>query len=187
MLILAGITVDGIFTALLTLVQFNANVETELPSIVYWLMGSLSGMSMHDVKWVALPIMICLGLLYVLRWKLNILSLSDEEAMSLGFNVKTYRIIIIVIVTILSAISVSLCGMIGWVGLIIPHIGRLIVGTDHRKLVPASILLGAIYLLFIDNGCRCLFKSEVPLSILTALVGAPFFAYLLKKRGGLWQ
>ncbi|MCT4620378.1 MAG: iron ABC transporter permease [Marinisporobacter sp.] len=187
LLILAGITVDAFFTALLALVQFNANVETELPSIVYWLMGSLSGVSMNDVKWVVVPIILCLGIIYTLRWKLNILSLSNEEAISLGFNIKGYKVIVIIIVTILSAISVSICGMIGWVGLITPHIGRIFVGTDHEKLIPTCVVLGAVYLLVMDVGCRCLFKSEVPLSILTAFLGAPFFAYLLKCKGGMWQ
>lgn len=186
-LLLAGIIVDAFFTSLLALVQFNANVETELPSIVYWLMGSLSGVTMEDVKWVAVPIVICLGVLYALRWKLNILSLSNEEAMSLGFNIKVYKVLVIIIVTVLSAISVSVCGMIGWVGLITPHIGRIIVGTDHKRLIPSCIVLGAVYLLLMDTVCRCLFKSEVPLSIMTALLGAPFFAYLLKRKGGMWQ
>lgn len=186
-LLLAGIIVDAFFTSLLAIVQFNANVESELPSIIYWLMGSLSGVTMTDVKWVILPVIACISLLYVLRWKINILSLSDEEALSLGYNLKLYKLLVIIVVTVLSAISVSICGMIGWVGLVTPHIGRMIVGTDHKKLMPISILLGGVYLLLVDTFCRSLFSSEIPLSIMTALLGAPFFAYLLKRKGGLWQ
>nr|WP_279324909.1 iron ABC transporter permease [Clostridium sp. 'deep sea'] len=183
-LLLSGMAVDGMFTALLALVQYNANVETELPSIVYWLMGSLSGVTMDNVKWVAVPIIICVSILYLMRWKLNILSISDEEAISMGLNLKVYKALIIVIVTILSAISVSVCGIIGWIGLIAPHVARLIFGSDHRKLIPACIALGAIYLLLIDTSCRSLFKTEIPLSILTALVGVPFLIYLIKRRMG---
>lgn len=187
MLLLAGIVIDALFTSLLALVQFNANVESELPSIVYWLMGSLSGVDMQDVQWVFIPVVLCIGFLYALRWKLNILSLSNEEAISLGFNIKLYKALVIAIITILSAISVSVCGMIGWIGLITPHIGRLFVGPDHERLIPVCIYIGGLYLLLMDTGSRYLFQSEIPLSIMTALVGAPFFAYLLKRRGGVWQ
>lgn len=186
MLVLAGIIVSAVFTSLLSLLQYSADVDTELPSIIYWLMGSLSGVEMMDVKAAFLPIAFCTGLLFMMRWKLNMLSLSDEEAEALGLNVKLYRILVIVSSTIISATAVSMCGMIGWVGLITPHIGRMIVGTDNEKLIPISIIIGGIYLLLIDDLCRLMYSSEIPLSVLTALIGAPVFGLLLKKTGGNW-
>lgn len=186
MLVLAGIIVSAVFTSLLSLVQYSADVDTELPSIIYWLMGSLAGVKMTDVKTAFFPIALSLVLLFMMRWKLNMLSLSDEEAEALGLNVKLYRVLIIISSTVISATAVSMCGMIGWVGLITPHIGRMIVGTDNEKLIPVSIIIGGIYLLLIDDFCRLLYSSEIPLSVLTALIGAPVFGILLKKTGGKW-
>ncbi|MCG8499809.1 MAG: iron ABC transporter permease [Firmicutes bacterium] len=185
-LVLAGLIVSAVFTSLLSLVQYSAEVDTELPSMIYWLMGSLSGVELQDVKIVFLPIVLSVGLLFMIRWKLNMLSLSDEEAEALGLHVKLYRILVIISSTVISATAVSMCGMIGWVGLITPHIGRMLVGTDHEKLMPVSIMIGGIYLLFIDNLCRLLYSAELPLSVLTALIGAPIFGVLLKKTGGNW-
>lgn len=186
MLVLAGIIVSAVFTSLLSLVQYSADVDSELPSIIYWLMGSLSGIEIRDVGRAFLPIAISVGLLFMMRWKLNVLSLSDEEAEALGLNVRLYRILVIISSTVISATAVSMCGMIGWVGLITPHIGRMIVGTDNERLIPISIIIGGIYLLVIDNFCRLLYSTEIPLSVLTALVGAPVFGLLLKKTGGNW-
>ena len=186
MMVLAGIIVSAVFTSLLSLVQYSAEVDTELPSIVYWLMGSLSGIEMRDLKAAFFPIILSVGLLFMVRWKINMLSLSDEEAQALGLNVKLYRILVITASTIISATAVSMCGMIGWVGLITPHIGRMIVGTDNEKLIPVSIIIGGIYLLIIDNLCRTIYSSEIPLSVLTALIGAPVFGLLLKRTGGKW-
>lgn len=186
MIVLAGIIVNAVFTSLLSLVQYSADVDTELPSIIYWLMGSLSGIEMGDVKVAFIPIVLSIGLLFMMRWKLNMLSLSDEEAEALGLNVKLYRILIIMASTIISATAVSMCGMIGWVGLITPHIGRMIVGTNNEKLIPISIIIGGIYLLLIDDLSRLLYSSEIPLSVLTALIGAPIFGLLLKRTGGNW-
>lgn len=187
MLVLAGIIVSAVFTSLLSLLQYNVDVDTELPSIIYWLMGSLSGIKMDDVKMAYFPIILAILLLFLLRWKLNLLTLSDEEAESLGLNVKLERGLVIIAATVISAISVSMCGTIGWVGLITPHLGRMLVGTNHQRLVPVAIIIGGIYLLLIDNIARLLTSAEIPLSILTALIGAPVFALLLKKTGGNWR
>lgn len=187
MLVLAGIIVSAVFTSLLSLLQYNVDVDTELPSIIYWLMGSLSGIKMDDVKMASFPIILAILLLFLLRWKLNLLTLSDEEAESLGLNVKLERGLVIIAATVISAISVSMCGTIGWVGLITPHLGRMLVGTNHQRLVPVAIIIGGIYLLLIDNIARLLTSAEIPLSILTALIGAPVFALLLKKTGGNWR
>ena len=119
-----------------------------------------------------------------LRWKLNLLSLEDEEARSLGVNVSRLRMVVIVLSTLITAVTVSLCGVIGWIGLVIPHIGRILVGNDHRTLLPASALLGGVYLLLIDTVARTATAAEIPLSILTAIIGAPFFAWMLRRTSG---
>ena len=186
MLVLSGIIVGALFTALISLVKYMADPEEKLPTIVYWLMGSLSGASYTDI-WKGAPLIV-IGIitLYMLRWRLNILSLSEEEAQSLGINVRRMRWVIILAATVISASAVSVCGIVGWVGLVIPHIGRMLVGPDHKVLLPACISIGAVYLLFIDDLARSVTAAEMPLSILTAIIGAPFFAYLLRKTGGGW-
>ena len=126
------------------------------------------------------------GLLLV-RWRINILSMGDEEARSLGVRTELLKAIIVVCSTVVTASAVSVCGIIGWVGLVIPHVGRMLVGPDHRRLLPASICLGAAYLIVIDDISRTLISSEIPLGILTAIVGAPFFAFLLRKTQGGWR
>ena len=122
-----------------------------------------------------------------MRWRINILSLNEEEAQSLGINVQRNRWAVIAAATIITAAAVSLCGIVGWVGLVIPHIARMIVGPDHKILLPVSVSIGACYLLIIDTVARTATAAEVPLSILTAIIGAPFFAYLLRKTGGKWS
>jgi iron complex transport system permease protein len=136
---------------------------------------------------VLLPIVAgCVGLLLV-RWKLNVLTMGDEEARSLGVETERLKGIIIVCTTLITAAAVSVCGMVGWVGLVIPHVGRMLVGPDHRLLLPATLSIGASYLLLIDDIARTASAGEIPLGILTALIGAPFFAYLLRKTRGTWH
>ena len=186
MLVLAGVIVSALFNALLTLLKYTADTETELPEIVYWLMGSLNGTSYVDLQ-LALPlILVGSVIIYLLRWKLNILSLKDEEAESLCRHVSLYRNIVILASTLITATAISISGIIGWIGLVVPHIGRMLAGADHRRLIPITTLIGAIYLLIIDTIARCATMAEVPLSVLTAMIGAPFFAYLLRKTGGGW-
>jgi len=122
--------------------------------------------------------------LYLIRWKLNVLSLNEEEAISMGIQLPLLRGIVIFTTTIITAVSVSLCGIIGFVGLVIPHLSRMIAGSEHSRLVPITIIIGGIYLLVIDTLSRTLIAAEIPISILTAVVGAPFFAFLLRKTGG---
>lgn len=187
MLVLSGTVVGALFQALISLIKYIADPEEKLPTIVYWLMGSLSGTSVNDLK-IGIPLItIGLMMLYVIRWKMNILSLHEDEAKSLGVNVNRLRAIIIVATTIIAATSVSLCGIIGWIGLVIPHLARMIVGNNNKYLIPASICLGSFYLLIIDNIARTITAAEIPLSILTAIVGAPFFIFLLRKTGGKWN
>lgn len=186
MLVLAGTITQAFFTALISLIKYVADPEEKLPTIVYWLMGNLSGISYKDL-FVGGPLILTgIVILLLMRWRINILSLSEDEAKALGVNVQRSRWIIIISSTIITAASVSLCGIVGWIGLVIPHICRMIVGHDHKFLLPASISIGAIYLLMIDTLARSATAAEIPLSILTAIIGAPFFAYLLRKTGGNW-
>jgi iron complex transport system permease protein len=185
MLVLSGIVVGAIFSALLSLAKYVADPQQKLPAIVFWLMGSLAAVSKRDVVTAVPPMVVGMAGLLAVRWRINILSMGDEEARSLGLKVDLLKGIVIVCCTIVTASAVSVCGIIGWIGLVIPHVGRMLVGPDHRGLLPASLALGATYLLLIDNLARTLISAEIPLGILTAIVGAPFFAYLLRRtRGG---
>ena len=185
-LVLAGVIVTALFNAFLSLLKYTADTDTELPSIVFWLMGSLAGSSFEKLSIAGPIILVGILVMYLLRWKLNIMSLSEEEALSLCRNINHYKKIAIFASTMATAAAISTCGIIGWIGLVIPHIGRMLVGTDHRRLMPVCIVLGGIYLLLIDDIARTLTTVEIPLSILTAIIGAPFFAYLLGKTGGRW-
>lgn len=184
MLVLSGVIVGALFEALVSLIKYVADPQDKLPAITVWLMGSLASASYNKVAIAAMTIVPCMVILFALRWKMNLLSLSEEEAKSLGVKVDQLRIVIIIVSTLMTAVSVSLCGIIGWIGLVIPHIARFFVGDDHRGLVPSCIILGAAYLLLIDGMARTITAAEVPLSILTAIIGAPFFAIILRKTMG---
>ena len=183
-LVLSGVIVKSMFDALVSFIKYIADPEDKLPTITMWLMGSLANVSYRDVLLCAAIEIPCLAVAMILRWKMNLLSLDQEEARSLGINVKKLRLAVILIATIMTAVTVSVCGIIGWIGLVIPHIARLLIGNDHRTLIPASVLMGSIYLLLIDTAARAATAGEVPLSILTAMVGAPFFAVILRKTSG---
>lgn len=183
MLVLAGVVVSALFDAFVSLVKYVCDPYEKLPTITSWLLGSLASSSYSDVATAAVVIVPCCLVLVGLRWKLNLLSLDEEEARSLGVNVSRMRTATIVVATFMTATTVALCGVIGWIGLVIPHVARLLLGTDHRTLIPASILLGGTYLLIIDCIARCATSVEIPLSILTAIIGAPFFAWLLRRTG----
>ena len=183
-LVLSGVIVKSMFDALVSFIKYIADPEDKLPTITMWLMGSLANVSYRDVLLCAAIEIPCLAVAMILRWKMNLLSLEQEEARSLGINVKKLRLAVILIATIMTAVTVSVCGIIGWIGLVIPHIARLLLGNDHRTLIPASALMGSIYLLLIDTAARAATAGEVPLSILTAMVGAPFFAVILRKTSG---
>jgi iron complex transport system permease protein len=186
MLVLSGVVVAAFFSALLSGAKYIADPESKLPAITYWLLGSLNAASLRSLA-VALPPILAgsVGLLLV-RWKLNILAMGDEEARSLGVRTEWLKGIVIACTTVITAAAVSVCGIVGWVGLVIPHVGRMLVGPDHRDLLPATLSIGATYLLFIDDIARSISSTEIPLGILTAVVGAPFFAYLLRRTRGTW-
>jgi iron complex transport system permease protein len=185
-LVLAGIIVGSLFSALLSLTKYVADPYDTLPAIVFWLMGSLSAVSNADIIVVALPILLGGFCLYLIRWRINLLSVGEEEAQALGLDTKKMTVVIIIASTIVTASAVCISGIIGWVGLVVPHIGRMLVGPDFRKLIPASALLGASFLLIVDDIARTLTAAEIPLGILTALIGAPFFAYLLTQKKVGW-
>lgn len=187
MLVLGGVIVSSVFTALLSFLKYIADPLDELPEIVFWLMGSLATASYNDILIASFPIALgVIGLLSI-KWRINVLSMGDKEAQSLGINTKLNKAVVIICSTIATTGAVCVSGTIGWIGLVIPHIGRMLVGNDNKLLIPASFSLGAFFLILIDNIGRVISASELPLSILSALVGGPFFVYLLKKtRGGDW-
>lgn len=187
MLVLGGVIVSSIFSALISLLKYMADPTNELPAIVFWLMGSLASARFGDIKVAGLPMLIGVSGLLLLRWRINVLSMGDREAHTLGINTTLNKGIIIACASLATAGAVCVSGIIGWVGLVIPHIGRMLVGNDNKILIPVSFSLGALFLVIVDDVSRILTGGEIPLGILTALVGAPFFVYLLKKtKGGGW-
>jgi iron complex transport system permease protein len=182
-LILSGIIVGSLFSAGTSYIKLVADPNDQLPAITYWLMGSLAGAKLSDVKFVVIPMAIGLIPLLLLRWRMNILTMGDDEARTMGVNAHLIRFVVIISSTLTTAVSVSVSGMIGWVGLVIPHLARKIVGNNYSYLIPASVLCGAIFLLLVDNVSRNFFTTEIPLGILTAVIGAPFFIYLITRKG----
>ena len=182
-LLLAGIMVGSLFSACTSYIKLVADPTNQLPQITYWLMGSLSGTRMGTVKFAAVCMAVGLVPLLLLRWRMNLLTLSPDEARAMGVHTDRLRLAVILSSTVLTAAAVSVSGMIGWVGLVIPHLSRRIVGSDCRRLMPMACLFGAAFLLLVDNMARCLTATEIPIGILTAFVGAPFFIYLMVKGG----
>lgn len=186
-LVLAGIIVGGLFSAIISLMKFVADPYSKLPDIVFWLMGSFSKASSANLLPLMPVFIIAMLIIVLLRWQLNVLSMGDEEARSLGIDTKHFRPIVIICSTLLTAAAVCIGGVIGWVGLIIPHISRMVVGPDHKDMIIASILLGGSYLLAVDTICRTLASVEIPISIITSILGAPIFLYLLYKAKKTWS
>ena len=182
-LLLAGIMVGSLFSACTSYIKLMADPTNQLPQITYWLMGSLSGTRMGTVRFAAVCMAVGLVPLLLLRWRMNLLTLSPDEARAMGVHTDRLRLAVILSSTVLTAAAVSVSGMIGWVGLVIPHLSRRIVGSDCRRLMPMSCLFGAAFLLLVDNMARCLTATEIPIGILTAFVGAPFFIYLMVRGG----
>lgn len=187
MLVLSGVVVAALFGAMTSAIKYIADPLQKLPAITFWLMGSLASASWPHFARAAPPILAGMAGLLAVRWRINILALGDEEARSLGIRTELLRGSIIVCTTLISAAAVCVAGVIGWIGLIIPHVARMIVGPDHKSLLPASLCIGAAYLLLIDDAARNLTAAEIPLGILTAMVGTPVFAYLLRKTKGGWK
>nr|WP_275531528.1 iron ABC transporter permease [Rhizobium rhizogenes] len=178
-LVLAGVVISGFFGALVSLVQYVADTEDKLPAMVFWLLGSFATANWEKLTLVAGPVLVGSILLLGLRWRINLLSIGDEEARALGVRVEPLRWLILILVSTIVAAQVAVSGIIGWVGLIVPHIARMLVGSDHRAMMPASLIIGALYLLVIDDIARTATGTEIPLGILTALIGTPIFVLVL--------
>ena len=186
-LVLSGVAISAFFNSLISAIKFIADPDDKLPEIVYWLMGSLASINDDKLIMIAIPVIAGLIILLILRWHMNLLAMGDEEAQSLGLNPSRIRLLIIAGCTLLTSAAVSISGIVGWVGLIIPHMARMIVGPDNRILLPASLSLGASFLLLIDNISRAVIAIEIPIGILTAIIGVPIFLYLLKRGYSEWS
>lgn len=178
-MVLSGIMIGSLFSAMISFLKLIADTENTLPAITYWLMGSLASSKIQDVFFVSIPIILPMIPLFLIRWRINILTISEEESETLGVNVKLLKGLIIVCATLMTSASVSVSGIIGFVGLVVPHIARMIIGYDFKYLFTASAIIGATFLLIVDNVARNVATSEIPLGILTAFVGAPLFLYLI--------
>lgn len=185
-LILSGIIVSSLFAAGTSYIKLVADPSDQLPAITYWLLGSLSGATRRTVAMVLIPMAVGLIPMFLTRWRISVLTLGDEEARTMGINATRLRLLIIIFATLVTAASVSVSGMIGWVGLVVPHLVRRLVGNNYRHLIPASMLAGAVFMLIVDNISRNLLQTEIPVGILTAFVGAPFFVYLITRRGEVY-
>lgn len=181
-LILAGVMLSSLCSAGTSYVKLVADPANQLPAITYWMMGSLSGSSMKDIQIAAIPMALGLLPLVCIRWRMNLLTLGDDEARAMGVNASRLRLVVVICSTLITAASVAVSGLIGWVGLVAPHLSRKLVGNDYRKLLPASMLMGACFLLAADNVSRNLAATEIPIGILTAFIGTPFFLYLITRK-----
>lgn len=187
MLVLAGIIVSSLANALASLLKYTADPMDKLPQITYWLMGSFGRTSYKNLALAGPLILISMIVIYKMRWSLNLLSLSEDEARSLGINVKKTRLIFILAATLITASSVSICGQIGWIGLIIPHLARLMVGSNNLYTLPLGISFGAGFMVLIEALSRTVSVIELPISILTAIIGAPIFIILMRRSGGIFK
>lgn len=187
MLVLAGIIVSSLANALASLLKYTADPMDKLPQITYWLMGSFGRTSYKNLALAGPLILISIFVIYKMRWSLNLLSLSEDEARSLGINVKRTRLIFILAATLITASSVSICGQIGWIGLIIPHLVRLMVGSNNLYTLPLGISFGAGFMVLIEALSRAVSVIELPISILTAIIGAPIFIILMRRSGGIFK
>ncbi len=186
-LVLGGILVSTLFSSGTGAIKYFADSNDKLPEITFWLMGSLSSVNQRDILSIIIPMLIGFTALFLVRWRLNVLAFGEEEARTLGINTRRLRLIVIIGATLITTASVSICGMIGWIGLVVPHLGRSIVGPNYRTLLPVTCILGASYLLLVDDLARCLGSVEVPLGILTSLLGVPFFVIIFKNNVRGWK
>jgi iron complex transport system permease protein len=186
-LVLAGIVVGALAGAGISLVKILADPYNQLPAITFWLLGSLSGIKVADLQIVAPLVLLGLIPLVLLRWRIGVLSLGDDEARALGVNVRLVRGVVIVAATLVTATAVSVSGVIGWIGLVMPHMARLLVGPRFDRVLPASVLMGGTFLVLIDTVARSAARIEIPLGLLTALFGAPVFVWLLARGRRMWS
>jgi len=180
-LVLAGVVISAFFSAAISIAKLLADPFQKLPAITYWLMGSIASTSYPDVLLIAAAVVPAAIAIYLLRFQINILSLGEEKARALGSRVVLVQWIILIATALISAGVVATSGIIGWVGLVIPHVARALVGADHKKLLPVSGVIGSIYLLMVDNLARTVTTAEIPLGIITALIGVPVFAVILRR------
>lgn len=181
-LLLSGVMISSLFSAGTSYIKLVADPANELPAITYWLMGSLNGARTKDLLFAALPMTLALIPLLLFSWRINLLTLDEKEARTMGISINKLRAVVILCATLLTAASVAVSGMIGWVGLVIPHLCRKLVGNDCRHLFPAAFFFGAAFLLLVDDVSRNLLQTEIPIGILTAFVGAPFFIWLMMRK-----
>jgi len=185
-LVLGGVVVGALAGACISLVKILADPYDQLPAITFWLLGSLAGVKLADLAIVAPLVLIGLVPLVLLRWRIGVLALGDDEARALGVDVPRLRLLVIGAATLMTASVVAISGVIGWIGLMIPHIARMMVGPNFARLLPAAMLLGASFMLLVDTLARTMARIETPLGILTAVLGAPFFLWLLARGGKTW-
>jgi len=185
-MILSGMLVSAFFASLVSLLKFTADPQEKLPQIVYWLMGSLAGLRYTRLLVILPGFLAASVVLFLYRWRINILSMGNREAKSMGLNVRRDRTVVILAATLLTALVVSISGIIGWVGIVIPHLARMIVGPDFRKLLPVSASLGTCYLLVIDDLCRTLTAQEIPIGVITGIIGIPIFLYFILREKVSW-
>ena len=185
-LVLVGMITSAFFSSLVSYLTYTADANLKLPAIVFWLMGSLAGASTRNLIFAIVPMAVGIMLLLAIRWRINVLSMGEDEAKALGVDTGKLRLLIVLSCTLITSASVCVSGVIGWIGLIIPHFARMLVGPDHKALLPACLSIGGVYLLLVDSLARTFTSSEIPLGILTGIIGAPVFAYLL-TRGERWS
>ncbi len=184
--VLAGIMIGSLFSALLSLVKFMADSETQLPAITFFLMGSLENAGYRKLLYGAVPVLLGILTLSLLKWRMNLLPMTEDEVRSFGVNMRALRLVTVLSATLMTASCVSMCGQVGWIGLLVPHMCRMVYKNNHLSLIPASISVGAGFMVIVDTLARSLSSAEIPVSVLTAIIGAPFFIYLMKKNGG-WK
>lgn len=182
-MILAGMMTGSLFSAATSFIKLIADTQQQLPAITYWLMGSLSAVKQRDVLFLLIPTAVGMIPLFLLRWRLNLLTVGEDEAQTMGVRTRLLRLIVIICATLLTSASVAVSGMIGWIGLVIPHFCRMLFGYDYRRLIPGAAIFGATFLLLVDDAARLVASNEIPLGILTAFVGAPIFFYLILTGG----
>lgn len=186
-IVLGGLVVGSFFSAITSLLTYVADPYTEMPAIVFWLLGSLAAATTGKLLMAAIPVVVGCAVLVVLRWRINILSLGDEEASALGVHPQRIRWVLLVAVALVVAGAVSVSGVVGWVGLVVPHLTRFLVGSDNSHVIPQALLVGAAYLVVIDTITRSMAAAEIPLGVLTAIIGAPVFVWVLRSSTrGAW-
>lgn len=181
-LVLSGIVISSLMSSIMSIIKFVADTDTQLAEITYWMMGSFAKITLDSIFPVLPTILLPMVVILLARYRLNVLSLGDNEAKSLGINLRTTRGMFILCSTLITASCVCLSGTIGWVGLVIPHTARMIIGSDNKKMLPIAMVFGGIFMLIIDILCRTITSAELRLGILTGVIGAPFFIFILFKQ-----